>query len=317
MRLLVAIPCLDEAATVGALLRAVPVAFGCVGSVQTLVIDDGSVDQTAAEAREAGAHVIRHRQRRGLGVAFRSAVDYALSQDFDVMVTLDGDGQFDARDIPRLVNHLVETDADMVTASRFSGHRRPLGIPSVKYRGNQLIASLISALTGKRFSDVSCGFRCYRREALLMLNLQGQFTYTQESLLDLAAQGAKIEEVEVEVRYFPDRRSRVAHSVMAYGFKAGLIILRAYRDHFPLRFFWGMSALCLLISLGFGSVFFWHFAQTGRFTGFLFAGFLAGFFGLIALIFFIGGLFADMFDRLRENQQRSLNVLRSLNRDRR
>jgi glycosyltransferase involved in cell wall biosynthesis len=311
MRLLIAIPCLDEAATIGALLKALPRSFGRIHAVQPLVIDDGSSDETAELARIGGAEVIRHRKTRGLGVAFRSAVDYALAKDFDVMVTLDGDGQFDATDIPRLVDHLLATDSDMVTASRFSGQRRPIGIPSAKYYGNQLISAIISTLTGQRLSDVSCGFRCYAREALLMLNLQGRFTYTQESLLDLAAQGAKIEEIAVEVHYFSERRSRVAHSVLAYGFKAGLIILRAYRDHFPLRFFWGMSAFSLVISLSFGSIFFWHFFQTGRFTGFLFAGFTAGFFGLISLIFFIGGLFADMFDRLRENQQRSLKALRT------
>lgn len=310
LRLLVAIPCLNEAATIARVVRGVPRTIARVGQVDVVVIDDGSRDDTATEARAAGATVIRHAHNRGVGLAFQTAVNHAVEFGYDLMVNIDGDCQFDPQDIPKLVEPVVSGQADMATASRFADPRLIPDMPRVKLVGNHMMSSLISKLVGTRYADVSCGFRCYNRESLLRLNLHGAFTYTQETFLDFAAKRIEIQEVPIQVRYFVDRKSRVASSILRYAINTATIILRGYRDYHPLRFFWGLAALFAVPAFLFAVIFFAHYWMTGVFSGYLFAGFTSGFLSLIAMVFFVLGIVTDMLDRIRTNQERMLYLLK-------
>jgi glycosyltransferase involved in cell wall biosynthesis len=310
LRLLVAIPCLNEAATIGRVVRGVPRTMPHVGQVDVVVIDDGSHDDTAGAAQAAGATVIRHAHNRGVGLAFQTAVNHAVELRYDLMVNIDGDCQFDPQDIPKLVEPVVSGQADMATASRFADPLLTPDMPRVKLVGNHMMSSLISTLVGTRYADVSCGFRCYNRESLLRLNLHGAFTYTQETFLDFAAKRIEIQEVPIQVRYFADRKSRVASSIVRYALNTATIILRGYRDYHPLRFFWGLSALFAIPAFLFAALFLGHYWMTGMFSGYLFAGFTAGFLSLIAMVFFVLGIVTDMLDRIRTNQERMLYLLK-------
>ena len=128
MRVLVAIPALNEQASITKVIAAVPRQLDGVDSISVLVIDDGSTDETAKYAIAAGAQVLRHRQNLGLGRAFQTAVRQALALRVDVLVTMDADGQFDPGDIPRLIGPILEGLADVTTASRFAD---PALIPSM------------------------------------------------------------------------------------------------------------------------------------------------------------------------------------------
>ncbi len=310
LRLLVAIPCLNEAETIAAVIKRVPRAIDGVSAIDVLVVDDGSSDATASEARSAGAVLLAHGVNRGVGVAFQSAISYAIEGGYDMMLNMDGDGQFQPEDIPKLVAPIVSGQADMVTASRFLDKSLVPNMPPVKLAGNRMMSWLISGLVRKRFADVSCGFRCYSREALLRINLHGRFTYTQETFLDFAVKNMRICELPVKVLYFEGRKSRVAGSIVKYAFNSASIIFRSYRDYFPLRFFWTLALACAFPGVTFAAVFFGHFLITGAFTGFLFAGFLAAFFIAMTLTFGLVGVVTDMLDRIRANQERILYLLR-------
>jgi glycosyltransferase involved in cell wall biosynthesis len=288
----------------------VPRQFPGVGQVDILVIDDGSQDDTGDRAQQAGARVIRHMRNMGVGRAFQSAVSYAVQYHYDLMVNIDGDRQFDPQDIPLLVLPVLQGEADMATASRFKDADLTPVMPKVKLFGNHMMSYLIGRLVRQKFFDVSCGFRCYSREALLNLNLQGAFTYTQETFLDFAVKRLSIIEVPTKVVYFPDRKSRVAGSIAKYAVNTSKIILRGYRDYFPLRFFWGISSVFGLPGFFFGAIFFGHWLSTGLFGGYLFAGFLCAFFIIMSTVFFVLGIVADMLDRVRSNQERILYHLR-------
>jgi glycosyltransferase involved in cell wall biosynthesis len=309
-RLLVAIPCLNEAATIAEVVATVPRSGMGVTHVDVLVVDDGSTDGTAATARAAGAIVVRHPRNRGVGAAFQTAVEFAIAHRYDVMVNIDGDRQFDPADIPKLVGPVLAGEAEMVTASRFVDPALVPDMPAVKLWGNRMMSSLISGLVRQKFADVSCGFRCYSRDALLRLNLHGAFTYTQETFLDFAAKRVEIREVPIKVVYFKDRQSRVAGSISKYAINALKIILRGYRDYFPLRFFWGIALALAVPGAVFGAIFFGHFLVTGRFAGYLFAGFTSAFLIGLSVLFFIVGIVADMLDRIRVNEERILLVLK-------
>lgn len=310
LRLIVAIPCLNEAATIAQVVREVPRHMEGVTQVDVLVVDDGSTDDTAAQATQAGAIVLRHPRNRGVGSAFQSAVGYAVDHGYDLMVNIDGDRQFNPQDIPKLVAPVVAHEADMVTASRFVDSDFIPDMPKVKLYGNHMMSYLISTLVRRKFADVSCGFRCYSREALLRLNLHGAFTYTQETFLDFAAKRMEIKEVPIKVQYFADRKSRVAGSIVKYAINTAKIIFRGYRDYFPLRFFWSIALALFVPALILAVIFFGHYFLTGKFTGYLFAGFSSAFLIVMSSVFFVLGIVTDMLDRIRTNQERILYLLK-------
>lgn len=310
MRLLVMMPCLNEAATISNVIQAIPRKIRGIEKVDVVVINDGSTDDSEQVARQAGAEVISHKVNQGVGRAFQSGLNFALNNNYDMMVNIDSDGQFSPNDIPKLVNPILEGKAEFVTASRFLSGKVIPHMSSVKLWGNHKMSKLISKLANKSFTDVSCGFRAYSKETLMRLTLHGQFTYTQETFLDLAFKNIKMVEIPIDVKYFPDRQSRVARSILNYAYNTSLIIFRTYRDYQPLKFFWAIAAVfatpgVLLLSF----LLSWYIAQ-GSFTPHIWSGFLGGSLMAVSLLFFIVGIFADMLDRIRANQEEILYKLR-------
>ncbi len=276
-------------------------------------MDDGSTDETVKRARGAGAEVVSHATTQGLGVTFRHAVGIAISKRADIMVHIDGDGQFDPVDIPRLVKPVLQGQADMVTASRFLDSALVPKMPRVKLWGNRGIAMIVHLLSGKRFHDVSCGFRVYSRETLLRMNLFGGFTYTQESFLDLIFKGLTIVEIPVRVRGVREfGKSRVASNIPRYAARSLKIMLRAFISYRPFRFFFSIACVCfaagfsLLIFLGI------HYVRTGAFSPHIWAGFVGGTFCFLGFSTLVTGLIGDMLVRIRMNQESMLYQMRRL-----
>ena len=238
LRLLVAMPALNEQRTVAGVIEGIPREIPGVGEIEVVVVDDGSDDLTGQKARAAGAHVIRHPKPGGVGAAFHSALAYGIESGADLIVSIDSDGQFDPADIPALVQPVVSGEADFATASRFKDPALIPEMPWLKLWGNRMMSRLISRLAGQTFYDVSCGMRCYSRRAMLQLHLLARFTYTQEVFLNLAFKQMKIVEVPIRVRGVREfGKSRVANNLWRYGFRTAQIIFRSYRDYHPLAFF--------------------------------------------------------------------------------
>ena len=302
----VVIPALNEGRAIGAVIDSIP---EFVDSV--VVVDDGSSDDTAEVARAKGAEVISHDRNRGVGAAFDTGRHRVLAMRSDIMVNMDGDGQFDPSDIAALVAPVAGGEADFVTASRFKDPALRPEMSRIKLLGNRLMSRLVSRLTGRRFYDVSCGFRAYSREALLRLNLFGDFTYTQETFLDFAFKGVRMLEVPVEVRGRREYgRSRVASNLFRYAWQTMKIIVRTMRDYRPLRLFAGISVVLLAAGLAPAVFLAVHYARTGTFTPHKWAGFVAGFFFILSAMSFLLGFILDMFARMRMNQEEILAILR-------
>ena len=303
----VIIPAFNEERTIAGVIKAIPDFIDAI-----VVVDDCSTDKTSLKAKDAGAEVITHHVNRGVGAAFHSGVEYVLDGGFDIITNIDADGQFSPSDISSLIAPIIDEEADFVTASRFVDSSYTPDMPWINRWGNRQMSRLISTLTGKRFHDVSCGFRAYSRDALMKLNLVGRFTYTQETFLDLAFKDTRIKEVPVRVQYFKGRKSRVSGSIPRYMYRTSKIIFRTYRDYMPLRFFWGIGFFLLLFSFFFGSILLAHYINTGKFSGQIWSGFVGGFFFVNAMAFFILGLLADMFDRIRINQEKLILQLKKM-----
>jgi glycosyltransferase involved in cell wall biosynthesis len=313
--LIIYVPALNEARSIGPVIEALPRKLDGIHSIRRVVIDDGSTDDTAAIARAAGADVVSHRRNRGVGAAFHSAVQYALDNGADILVGVDADGQFDPMEIPALIEPVLTGDADLVVGDRFASGR-PEHMSPIKYWGNNQVSNLISNICGQRFRDVSCGFRAYSREALLQLNVFGEFTYTHETILSLAYQGMAVREHPIKVKYYPERKSRVAASIPRYALRTSRIILQVMLDYRPLHIFGGFAAICTLVGLAFGLFLLGHYALTGSFTPYKVTGFIGlGFLIFGVLIFWIA-LVADMLNRIRLNQERLLYHIKKVRYDR-
>jgi glycosyltransferase involved in cell wall biosynthesis len=309
--LIVVVPCLNEENTVGSVVSRIPRNIEGIDKVEVIVFDDGSTDATARHAREAGAEVISFSSNRGLGTTFSDAVRVAIERGADVMVHIDGDGQFDPADIPVLVEPLVHNRADMVTASRFLDRDLIPEMPRIKLWGNRGVAQIIRLLSGKKFRDVSCGFRAFSRETLLRMNLFGGFTYTQESFLDLIFKDMTIVEVPIKVRGVREfGTSRVASSVPRYAIRSLKIMLRAFISYRPFRLFFAIALVFFSIAFGFLGFLGVHYLETGAFRPHIWAGFVGGSFGFLGFTTLITGLIGDMLVRIRMNQETILYYLK-------
>jgi glycosyltransferase involved in cell wall biosynthesis len=314
LTLLIAIPCLNEEATIGQVLKSLPTELAGVSQIDRLVINDGSTDRSAAIAGAAGAIVISNSVNRGVGFCFQRAVEFACSTGYDIMVTIDADGQFSPDEIAPLILPIVENQADFVAGSRFLKSTASIEHMSwVKQWGNRRMNQLVNRLARGKFTDVSCGFRAYAREALLRLNLHGSFTYTQETFLSLAFINMRIMEVPISVKYFAGRKSRVAGSIVKYAFHTSKIIFRTYRDYQPLRFFLGLSALFCGAGLFFLAILLGWYLFHGTFSPHIWSGMVGGFLMMAGLLFFCLALLADMFVRGRRNEEEIIYRLKKMN----
>ncbi len=299
------IPALNEKATIATVIKqCLNVLDSNKFATSVIVIDDGSTDSTAQDAETAGAIVVSHETNRGVGRAFKTGLEAAIRNGADIIVNIDADGQFNPEDIPALINPIVENKADFVTASRFKDPALIPDMPKIKIWGNKMMSLIISQITGKRFHDVSCGFRAYSREAALRLNLWGDFTYTQESFIDLRIKGMRVEEVPLKIRGEREHgKSRVASNLFKYGIRSAKIILHSYRDYWPLKFFGFISLVFIIPGISFILFLLGHRIVSGHFSPHIWAGFTGGFMVALGALILIVGLIGEMLKRIRLNQE--------------
>lgn len=298
-------PALNEAENIELVLANLPRSLKGVHDIEYLVVDDGSIDNTVSLALEAGVSVVSHGKNLGVGAAFQSAVQFALEKGADVLVGIDADGQFDAREIQGLIDPIVDNQADMVTGNRFAAGM-PKNMPRVKYWGNKRMSKLIQYVSGQKFQDVSCGFRAYGGETLLRLNNFAGFTYTHETILSLVFQRMRIREIPIRVSYYPERKSRVAGSLINYAVQTSKIILRVLLDYRPMRVFGTLGGTLVFIGFLFEVFLLGHYVITGAFTPYKSVGFVGLGFFIFGMLVLIIALIADMLNRIRINQDKLL-----------
>lgn len=300
MRLVVNIPAFNEEEKLAETIKSIPRQFDGIDEIFIQVVDDGSQDSTVELAREAGANFVHsHKVNRGIGKTFRTSVEKALRNGADIMVNMDADGQFNPADITKLIQPILDGEADMVSADRFSESSAE-NIPWVKSFLNRVAARLIGGFMNTKIHDLTCGFRAYSREALLRLNLPGEFTYTQEVIIDLLGKNLKVRWVPVTVKYFPERKSRVVRSVYRYVNNSFKIILKAIRDVRPMKFFGIPGLFLILLSfIAFGTFLYFYLPEfkITPYRNYLLFG-IASF--LVGLQFVVFALIADMIKSSRK-----------------
>ena len=312
MKLVVTIPAQNEAATIYKVVSGVPRKIPGVSDVEVIVVNDGSTDQTADEAMRAGALVVTLHNRPGLGKVFQTGLERAMRRGADVIVNIDGDGQFNPADIARLVRPVIDDEADFVTCTRFADPALKPVMPAVKYWGNRTVTRIINWVCGgTEFTDVSCGFRAFNREAAYRMTLFGRYTYTQETFIDLFSKGMRIAEVPLLVRGVREHgKSRVASSIFKYATNSLPIILRAMRDIQPLKFF-GVLAAALFVPGVMMMLFVagWY-VMKGKTTPYTSLIIISGVTVTLSLLLGVLALLADMMGRHRKISEELLYLAR-------
>jgi len=171
-----------------------------------VVVDDGSPDDTAAAAKAAGATVLVHAVNRGKGAALNTGFQFAREQGYEFVVTLDGDGQHAATDIPGFIDVYAETGVPVVIGNRMA---EPSAMPLIRRWTNRFMSWLLSRKMGQSVPDTQNGFRLYRTDVIpeMRVGTQG-FSAESEILLELAARGVKMAAVPIKVIY-GDEKSKI------------------------------------------------------------------------------------------------------------
>jgi len=231
MKLVVQIPCLNEAATLPLVLKSIPKKIDGIDEIIVLVIDDGSTDDTVAVAKQHGVtHFVHHTRNQGLGRSFHDGVFKALELGADILVNTDGDNQYPQDRIVDLVQPLLAGKADIVIADRqthtidhFSAWKKAL---------QRIGSAVVNKAAGTELPDAASGFRAYSRESLLRLNTITRFSYCTETIIQAGYKGLHIESIPVDTN--PKlRESRLFKSTWEHVRKSGTTIVRAYIMYKP------------------------------------------------------------------------------------
>ncbi|MFQ5419617.1 MAG: glycosyltransferase family 2 protein [Anaerolineae bacterium] len=311
MKLIIQIPCYNEAATLPATLADLPQQIPGVDCIETLVIDDGSRDGTAVTAQQLGVtHIISHPQNLGLARAFQTGLDACLRLGADIIVNTDGDHQYPGSFIPELAAPVAAGAADIVI-----GNRQVAQIPHfspIKKRLQKLGSWLVRTVSGTDVPDAASGFRAYSREAALRLNILTRYSYTLETIIQAGKMGLSVTSVPIEVNETV-RPSRLQRNMWHFIKAQGGTILRLYAFYEPLRTFSYIALPFILAGLGlwgrFGYFFLTGQSGVGRFSQSITVGTGLLLVGVITLVF---GIQADITSKHRQLTQEMLYRLKKM-----
>lgn len=297
MKLIIQIPCYNEAETLEIALNELPKHIDGVDEIEYLVINDGSSDDTEKVALEWGVHYIVHFKRNlGLAKGFLAGIDSALRHGADIIVNTDADNQYCGADIEKLVRPILNREADIVIGERPIDEIQEFSWTKKKL---QRFGSYVVRVASKTdIPDAPSGFRAYSRKAAMRVNVHNEYTYTLETIVQAGRNKMAITSVPVNTN--PElRESRLMNSIFGYIKKSMLTILRAVLMYKPLQVFTTLGSLAILVGVAIGVRFLIYFFQ-GDGTGHIQSLILATMMIIIGSQTFVTGLQADIISANRK-----------------
>lgn len=234
-KLIIQIPCYNEEGTLGITLAELPRTLPGVDEIEWLIINDGSLDRTVEVAQACGVdHIINLPYHQGLAKGFMAGLDGCLKAGADIIVNTDADNQYCAKDIPKLIQPILEGRAEIVIGARPIQEIKHFS-PAKKLL--QKLGSWVVRIASKtNIPDAPSGFRAFSRESALKLNVFSEYTYTLETIIQAGQQGMIITSVPIKTNG-DLRPSRLVKSIPIYIQRSILVILRIFMVYQPLKFF--------------------------------------------------------------------------------
>ena len=309
MKLIIQIPCYNEADTLPETVAALPSSIPGIDEIEVLVIDDGSNDETVEIAGGLGVdHIIRQVRNKGLAAAFTTGLEACLKRGSDIIVNTDADNQYCADDIAKLVEPILAGRAELVI-----GDREVTSVAAFSPIKRQLQRAgswVVSQAAGFPIPDATSGFRALSRETALRTLVLSKYSYTLETLIHAGAQGIAVEYVPVRTN-FPTRPSRLMRNIPHFMGNAAGSILRSYSTYRPLRVFSTLGGVMLLAGLILGIRFVYYFATSDG-TGHIQSLILASILLIVGFQVMLIGLLADLIGSNRRILEDVLYRLREM-----
>ncbi len=245
MKLIIQIPCYNEAETLEIALNDLPKHIDGIDEIEYLIINDGSKDNTVEVARRWGVHyVVNFKQNRGLAKGFMAGLDACLRNGADIIVNTDADNQYNGEDIEKLVRPILDGEADIVIGERpidQTAHFSPL-----KKKLQHIGSWTVRVASHSDIPDAPSGFRAYSRDAAMRMNVTNEYTYTLETIIQAGRN--KMAMKSVPIRTNPElRKSRLFSSMFGYVKRSMVTIIRSFMMYKPLRFFLGIGSVISLL----------------------------------------------------------------------
>lgn len=291
MKLIIQIPCYNEAETLEIALNALPEYIDGIDEIEYLIIDDGCKDNTVEVAKNWGVHhIVSFTQNRGLAKGFMAGIDACLKNGADIIVNTDADNQYCADDIPKLIQPILGKKADIVIGERPIDET--IHFSWMKKKLQHLGSWVVRKASHTDIPDAPSGFRAFSRDAAIRINVINDYTYTLETIVQAGRN--KIAITSVPVRTNPElRKSRLFHSMLGYIKKSMLTIIRALMMYKPLYCFTLVALIPSVIGLGVGIRFLIYYVR-GAGTGHTQSLMLACTLIIIGFITFVIGMLADV-----------------------
>ena len=297
MKLIIQIPCYNEAETLEIALNDLPKKIEGIDEIEYLIIDDGCTDDTVNVAKNWGVHhVVSFAQNKGLAKGFMAGLDACLRHGADIIVNTDADNQYCAEDIPKLIQPILEHRADIVIGERPIDDTEHFSW--IKKRLQHFGSWVVRKASKTDIPDAPSGFRAFSREAAMRINVINDYTYTLETIVQAGRNRIPI--TSVPVRTNPElRESRLFHSIWGYVKKSILTILRALMMYKPLYCFTMVAIVPSLIGVAIGIRFIVYYFM-GRGSGHTQSLMLACTLLIIGFITFVIGMLADVISANRK-----------------
>jgi glycosyltransferase involved in cell wall biosynthesis len=292
MKLVVQIPCYNEAKTLPDVLADIPRSIEGIEEIQVLVVDDGSSDSTDDVALSSGADVVvKHHGNRGLAQTFLTGLETALEMNADIIVNTDGDHQYPGKYIPELVAPIVQGKADLVIGDR--GTQTDPKVSTKKKLFYRLGNFVVRSATGLGVHDAPSGFRAMSRRFALGVYLTNPFSYTIETIFAAAESRQRVTEVAIETNP-ATRKSRLFRGMLQYLNRSARIILQGYSMHRPLQAFGWISLPFLLLGVGLGVRFIYFWLLNPNYSGHIQSLILASISIVVGAQMFIFGMLGNL-----------------------